>query len=352
MWTKGNFGLQEDQRPLLLKVKDWSSSLAFGAAAYEEIPMEGGIEDDILDEVINIDQDGPICTGAGAGYALEILQARETGRMQKFSATDLYNHNKQIDGLPAGMEGSTLWASAETARVVGAIFEYLFPSTPENIGAPKVRSDSEVKLGKFNSARAFVKCETLNDVLIALANKYPVLFGMYVFESYGQAPNGIVPVLMSGSGLGGHEMCAVRYSRETRRIKVPQSWGIDTRYTDKKGFQYIPFEHFMPVWEGPTLKKTYFGEMYALLDFIPAGATALPKTINVLPEVIRVRVNGVDVDLSTLQIPPWIASNIGKTFIYIRDLAPILKAMLAGAGYSETPTVEWNQKDKAVEIKV
>lgn len=349
---QGNFGLHDDPRSLRLKASDWTRELAFGSLPYEGIPVEGGIEEEVCDEIINIDQDAGYCTGAAVGYALEAMQYREHGRMVKISAVDLYNHNRTIDGLPAGTEGSTVWASVETARTVGAIYAYIIGNTAANMGSPKERTESEKKLGLYNRAVSYIRCENLNDILICLAHKYPVVFGMYVFQSYANAPNGMVPVLMNGYGMGGHEMCALRYNRETRRIIGPQSWGINPKYTDKRGFQQWPFEHFMPVQEGPMLTKQYLGDAYALLDFIPAGATALPKTLTVLPEVIRVRVNGVDMDLSTLQIPPFIASNIGKTFVYIRDLVPIVAAMLKAAGHNVTPAVEWNQKERAVEFKV
>jgi len=347
-----NFGLHDDPRPLTEQVKDWPVSMAFNIMSVDEIPWEGGVEEEVCDEIINIDQDAGYCTGAAVGYALEAMQYREHGRMAKLSAVDLYNHNRQIDGLPPDVEGSTVWASAHTAKTVGAIYAYIVGNVKENMGLPKERTPSEKGIGKYNSVASYVRCHTLNDILIALANKYPVVFGMAVFQSYANAPNGVVPVLMNGYLMGGHEMCALRYNRETRRIIGPQSWGIDLKYTDKRGYQQWPFEHFEPVWEGPNLKKTYIGDAYALLDFIPPGATRLPKTLNVLPDVINITVNDVPVNLSTLQIPPWIASNIGKTFIYIRDLVPILKAMLSGAGYKETPAVEWDQKTKTVQIKV
>lgn len=347
--VRTNNGLVQDPRPLALQAMDWPSELAFGGMSFDEIPMEGGIEEEVLDEIINIDQDGPYCTGAAPGYGIEGMQFRETGRMVQVSKVDLYNHNKLIDGLPAGTDGSTVWASVETARVVGAIYEYIVRSTAMNIGPPHERTESEKAIGRFNSIKAYVRCNTFNDLLIALANKYPVVFGLYLFESFFDAPGGRVPRVINGRGVGGHEMCAMRYSLSERWVKVPQSWGINAKLTDPKGCQYIPFEWFTTLMDG---RWPILGDMYALLDFIPAGATRLPKTLTVLPEIVRVRVNGVDVDLNTLQIPPFIASNIGKTFVYIRDLAPIVAAMLKAAGHHVTPAVEWNQKDRAVEFKV
>ena len=82
----------------------------------------------------------------------------------------------------------------------------------------------------------------LTTMLQCLVAGFPFVFGITVYESFMNAPGGVVPMPAPGEGvMGGHAMLCVGYDLASRRFKFRNSWG--TGWGDGTGHGSIPFEY-------------------------------------------------------------------------------------------------------------
>lgn len=74
-----------------------------------------------------------------------------------------------------------------------------------------------------------------------IAEGYPFVFGITVYSSFMDAPNGDIPMPSSGEQVeGGHAILCVGYDSKTRRFKFLNSWGSSW---GRSGFGTIPFDY-------------------------------------------------------------------------------------------------------------
>ncbi len=85
---------------------------------------------------------------------------------------------------------------------------------------------------------------TLNELKGCLADGYPFVFGISVYDSFESdevAKTGIVPIPSpTEQMLGGHCIVAVGYDDATQRFTIRNSWG--TEWGDY-GHCYLPYEY-------------------------------------------------------------------------------------------------------------
>lgn len=107
----------------------------------------------------------------------------------------LYKEAQQIDAYPGdAYSGTDVLAGAKVLAVRGLIKEYRW---------------------------AF----GLQDVLLAIGYKGPVVLGIPWYESMYSAPNGVLTV--SGRKVGGHCILARGVNMKTRSVLLRNSWGVD-----------------------------------------------------------------------------------------------------------------------------
>jgi len=321
--------------------RDWLYR-TISKVSIDEIPAEGGIDDVPL--IIHDQGSLPTCTGEAGSYLQMINQYFETGQMIDLSAMFIYKMNRQIDGLPPDIEGSTVKATVETLRLKGVCREILFPSTRANYEKPL---PGNRQMGKIlrnayqNRIVAYTKCVDLNDILIALAEKKPVIFSMYLLSNFYKARRGRVPVQVGGDNVGGHAMVAIRYNLEEKWVKVTQSWGKST-LTDN-GYMYIPFQ-----WFTQDAKPDFpmLMEAYTVLDYIPKEEERLPEqfTIN-KKSPVRIELNGQV--LKNFDLPPFLINELGTPLINTGILEKIFNSITG----SRTKVI-WDKETLTLKINV
>lgn len=329
--------------------EDWIGKNVYGAITITDIPDEKNIID-LSKLIIHNQENIPACTGCSGAKAQEINQYKETGKMEALSWLDLYKLNKSNDGIP-GQEGSTMQATVDNLRFYGVTLEVILRSTWANyIDKYLVRSKEAIEVGKFNRIASYVTTPTIEEILVMLAKGNPVVFGMLLTSNFFDTKNGFVPDEPHGFILGGHAMTAVGYNITQRfpyldgYIIIPQSWGM-ADFTDN-GFMYIPFKWFRAVLELTVdIKIPHLDDAYACLDFIPPKEIVMPEIITVKPDNIIIRVDGKPVDLPPEMVKPFIAEELGATLVHVRNIKPIIEALIGEEVY-----IEWNERDKAVDI--
>lgn len=187
----------------------------------------------------------PICTGVAAANARMILQYQQTGTLIPFSGLFIYKMNRLFDGLEKEAKGSTLAASMQTLLYKGVCPERFYPSNQRNCQKP-FPSDGSYLLKKALPYRiaAYQSCNSLHDILTALALEQPVAFSMVIYTDFFQAQKGVVPKQRKGQRIGGHSMVAVNYDLNREWVQVLQSWGKGKTGPTDGGYMYIPFSWF------------------------------------------------------------------------------------------------------------
>ncbi|MGI6226871.1 MAG: C1 family peptidase, partial [Peptococcales bacterium] len=266
----------------------------------------------------------PTCTGEAGSYLQMINQYFETGQMIDLSAMFLYKMNRMIDGLPPDIEGSTVKAAVESLRLKGVCREILYPSTKANYEKPLPagRKMGQILRNAYqNRIVAYTKCLDLNDILLALAEKKPVIFSIYLMSNFYKGRRGRVPVQVGGDNVGGHAMVAVRYNKEEGWVKVAQSWGRGG-LTDN-GYMYIPFS-----WFEYEVKPDFpmLMEAYTVIDYIPKEDERLPEkfTIN-KKSPIKIELNGKT--LNNFELPPFLINELGVPLINTGILEKIFNSI-------------------------
>lgn len=301
--------------------RDWLYR-SISKTSIDNIPVEGGLDDIPL--IIHDQGDLPTCTGEAGAYLQMINQYFETGQMIDLSPMFLYKINRLIDGLPPDTEGSTVKAAVESLRLKGVCREILYPSTKANYERPlpSGRYMGHILRNAYqNRIVAYTKCLDLNEILVALSDKKPVIFSIYLLSNFYKARRGKVPVQVGGDNIGGHAMVALRYNQEEKWVKVVQSWGRGG-LTDK-GYMYIPFD-----WFSYEVKPDFpmLMEAYTVIDFIPKEEERLPSkfTIN-KNSPVNIELNGQL--LKNFNLPPFLINELGAPLIHTGILEKIFNSI-------------------------
>jgi C1A family cysteine protease len=198
----------------------------------------------ILPEVFDQGELGS-CTANALAYGHNILQIKQKYK-NKFSPSRLfiYYQERKYEGTINEDSGAYLSTGIYTLKKDGVCKEKLWPYI---INKYKVKPSSKC----FKDAKKYTLTSSsginvnLNEIKNALANKYPVVFGFLVFDSFLSdivTTTGIVPIpnLQTENILGGHAVCLVGYNDETNMFIAVNSWG---KNWGDNGFFYIPYEY-------------------------------------------------------------------------------------------------------------
>lgn len=190
----------------------------------------------------------PICTGVAAANCRMIEYYLTSGKMINLSALFVYQMNRLFDGLAWNTKGSTLHASMQTLRQKGICLEKMYPTTVENCARKFPGKYTAINKIMSNADKYrinnYARCENLEDVLVALAEKHPVAFSMIIYTDFYAAVKGRVSPYIQGELVGGHSMVALNYDLRQEYIEVVQSWGKSKSGPTDNGYMYIPFNWF------------------------------------------------------------------------------------------------------------
>jgi hypothetical protein len=204
---------------------------------------------DLRSHMTKVEDQGQLssCVANAVAGAYEYLVKRHRGE-DAYDVSRLfiyYNARAREDATDE--DGGAIIADAiESLRESGACSEETWPYEPDNVSA-EPSSEAYQEAADFLVEDMKLVPTTLGAWKAALAEGYPVIFGISLFESFDKHKRrGVVPLPSpreaSRESHGGHAMLCVGYSDPDRVFIVRNSWGEDW---GDKGYCYIPYDYLM-----------------------------------------------------------------------------------------------------------
>lgn len=181
------------------------------------------------------------CTGQSIVGALEMIERRDgNGKYTDLSRLFVYYNERVLINTVNEDSGAYIRDGIKVISKIGVCVETLHPHIEKNFKKkPTKKAFKDASTRLFNS---YERITEFKDQLRCLADGYPFVFGMTVYDSFMSdevAKTGIVPMPKSKEKTqGGHAVLAVGYDNKTKRVIVRNSWG--TEWGDK-GYFYLPY---------------------------------------------------------------------------------------------------------------
>jgi C1A family cysteine protease len=189
------------------------------------------------------------CVAHAVGSAIEYAQETrpndpnvpdflENQRKFPTSRLFLYYEARRAIGTLSEDSGCVIRDALRVAYNIGAPRESGWKYNESKFTAePPKRSYKSAPFHKITSYQA-VPVSALG-IKAALAQGYPVVFGIAIFNTFFNSANVPLPTY-NDEYLGGHAMLAVGYDDQTNRVKVLNSWGADW---GDQGYIYLPYQY-------------------------------------------------------------------------------------------------------------
>ncbi|CAF0766498.1 unnamed protein product [Didymodactylos carnosus] len=181
----------------------------------------------------------------GLQSAYEFLIKKCSSKHVDVSRLFIYYNARDNEGNSYEDDGTTIVSAAEALDQLGCCKEETWPYDSSRVGQKPSKQAYEEAMRYRLSEKIFVDTE-LGTMKACLAQGYPFVFGILLFESFGQAEtNGTVPLPRENekegsNGHGWHAMLAVGYSDKSKCFIVRNSYG--EKWGDK-GYCYIPYDY-------------------------------------------------------------------------------------------------------------
>jgi C1A family cysteine protease len=185
---------------------------------------------------------GSCIANAGAGL-LEFLELKCGVTFMPVSRLFMYFNERLIEGTVNEDSGASIRDIIKAAASWGWCSEQEWPY---DISKFTIKPDRQCYADAVShEIKSYHRLISQRDMFTCLADGFPFIFGIVVFESFESADvakTGIVPVPnpVTENQLGGHAMLVVGYDQGTQRFIVRNSWGADW---GDKGFCQIPFAY-------------------------------------------------------------------------------------------------------------
>jgi len=184
------------------------------------------------------------CVGHGGVRSVECLDIAD-GSYTELSELDLYYQVRKALGTVDEDSGGRIKDAVRILAKRGVCSEKTWPYDvdryKEDPGAAAAADAAGHKIADYHRIGVL---RTLDDVLDAIAQRLPVVFGFSVYSSAltdEVARTGVIPMpTRSDSFEGGHCVVARGYDDKTGRIKGPNSWGEEW---GEAGNYYLPYEY-------------------------------------------------------------------------------------------------------------
>ncbi len=223
------------------------------------------------------------CAANAVAGAYEYLVKRhlEEDEAYDVSRMFIYYNGRAIDGCEDQDDGSVIGSLIESLKQKGACSEETWPFDKEAVNEPPSDEAYEEAAQFLIEDTALVGTST-EEWKQALADGYPIIFGISLFESFDKHRKpGVVPMPSpresSRESHGGHAMLAVGYSDQNRVFIVRNSWG--TEWGDQ-GYCYIPYDYLCN-------EKFNSGDSWIIrqVEEVPADETWAEDDEALLPEI-------------------------------------------------------------------
>ncbi|MCB1144045.1 MAG: peptidase C1 [Leptospiraceae bacterium] len=187
------------------------------------------------------------CTANAVAGAYEYLVKRHQG-IEDYDVSRLfiYYNARDIDGTVDEDAGSVISSAIQSLNELGACSEETWPYDIEQFSEEPPEEAYEEAANFLVEDFQAVPVD-LNAWKQALAEGYPIIFGLKLFNSFDkQKKPGLVPAPSpsetSRAAHGGHAMLAVGYSDTDKVFIVRNSWGPDW---GDSGYCFIPYDYLM-----------------------------------------------------------------------------------------------------------
>jgi C1A family cysteine protease len=183
------------------------------------------------------------CTANALVGALELIEMKKWKKYADLSRRFVYYNELDMEGSLPNDSGARIRDGVKTLAQKGVCLESIWPYIIDDFAErPSVEAYTEALLHKIISYRRVRQDQS--DMLAALAEGFPFVFGFSVFESFESAEvakSGIVSLpKKSESFLGGHAVCSVGYDMTDKDFICRNSWG---QAWGDHGYFYMPFAY-------------------------------------------------------------------------------------------------------------
>lgn len=157
-----------------------------------------------------------------------------------------YWHCKEIDPWP-DQQGTSIRAAMKVFHTIGCPEEEAWPyeAVDEPKDAPKGYAEMTARWKLIDS---YYRISGLQRIKETLHNFGPFVLGVYVFSSFSEDTNGVIPMPAEHEyPIGGHAVAVVGYNDKTKQLKFKNSWGS----WGDHGYGYLPYEYeefFLDAW--------------------------------------------------------------------------------------------------------
>jgi C1A family cysteine protease len=182
------------------------------------------------------------CTANGLAGIVEFMDLKEGLSFVELSRLFIYFNERAMEGDINQDGGAQIRDGVKSLASQGVCEETLWPYDPQWFAykPSAICYDDASK----RTIQSYHRLTSLDDMLSCLAEGYPFVFGISVFESFESpevAQTGVVP--MPGPDeqmLGGHCMYACGYDQDKKHFIVMNSWGPSWGMA---GACFIPYEY-------------------------------------------------------------------------------------------------------------
>ena len=167
------------------------------------------------------------CTATALVGNLEFLAKKAGRRIQHLSRLFLYYNARVFENTADADEGATIRHGVKSLVKIGVCTERLWPYKVRRFAHRP--PDECYAQAAMHQVRSYHRIRGLDQMRQCLAEGYPFVFGLNIYESFESATiihTGVLHLPRHGEkDCGGHSVCAVGYNDETRRLLVRNSWG-------------------------------------------------------------------------------------------------------------------------------
>ncbi len=223
------------------------SAKRYGAASSRGGPLPPKV--DLRPYMTPVEDQGELssCVANAVAGAYEYLVKRHRGDdAYDVSRLFVYYNARKRQGAEGEDDGSIIADAIEGLREDGACSEDTWPYDPDTV-AEEPSGEAYEEASQFLVEDMQLVATTLEAWKGALADGYPIVFGLSLFDSFDQQKKaGLVPLPSpkeaSRESHSGHSMLCVGYSDPDRVFIVRNSWGSDW---GDSGYCYIPYDYLM-----------------------------------------------------------------------------------------------------------
>ena len=182
------------------------------------------------------------CTGSAITSAYELLtKLKQPEKFVELSRLFVYYNIRLIEGTTDIDSGAYIRDGIKALKKYGVCKEELWPYKTSEFATPPPQSCYEE--ARQRSITNYRRLSGVNDILDALNNNQPVMFGMAVYEGFMDISYRYPTISLpdyNESSLGGHAMLMVGYDLKRKVFLAQNSFGVDWGLY---GYCWMPFDY-------------------------------------------------------------------------------------------------------------